>query len=257
MSGRFDGKVAVITGGAGGIGFATAGILVAEGAQVVIAGRTRIKLEQAAQSLGIDRCEIVEADVSRPEDNERIITAARERFGGVDVFIANAGIGLPTWSIVDLPIESFDEVMAVNVRGVFLGLKSVIPAMRARGRGSVVVISSIAGLKARGTGNAAYVASKHAELGLVKTAAVECGPYGIRVNSVLPGPTDTVMIRELEAARSRDTGGNGQEAILRGMPLGRYGDPAEVARLIAFLASDESGFCTGGVYTADGGFSAI
>jgi NAD(P)-dependent dehydrogenase (short-subunit alcohol dehydrogenase family) len=147
--------------------------------------------------------------------------------------------------------------MAVNVRGVFLGLKAAIPALRARGKGSVVVVSSIAGIKARGTGNAAYVASKHAELGLVKTAAVECGPYGIRVNSVLPGPTDTVMIRELEAARARDTGGSGREAILRGMPLARYGEPEEVARLIAFLASDDSGFCTGGVYTADGGFSAV
>jgi NAD(P)-dependent dehydrogenase (short-subunit alcohol dehydrogenase family) len=257
MNKRFDGKVAVITGGGTGIGLATARLMVAEGARVVLAGRTLARLEQAAQSLGADRCEIVQADVSQPQDNERIVAAAQQRFGGVDVFIANAGIGLPTWSIVDLPIESFDQVIAINVRGVFLGLKSVIPAMRARGKGSIVVVSSIAGLKARGTGNAAYVASKHAELGLVKTAAVECGPHGIRVNSVLPGPTDTVMIRELEAARARDTGGSGREAILRGMPLARYGEVDEVARLIVFLASDDAGFCTGGVYTADGGFSAV
>jgi len=147
--------------------------------------------------------------------------------------------------------------MAVNVRGVFLGLKSAIPALRARGKGSVVVVSSIAGLKGRGTGNAAYVTSKHAELGLIKTAAIECAPYGIRVNSVLPGPTDTKMIRELEAARSGDTDGKGKETILRGMPLARYGSADEVGRLIAFLASDEAGFCTGGVYTADGGLSAV
>ena len=257
QAGRFADKVAIITGGGSGIGLATAKMLVAEGAQVVIAGRTRARLEQAAASLGSERCEIVEADTSRPEDNERIVAAATKRFGGVDVFIANAGIGLPTWSIVDLPVESFDQVIAVNVRGVFLGLKSVIPAMRERGKGSIVVVSSIAGLKARGTGNAAYVASKHAELGLVKTAAVEAAPYGIRVNSVLPGPTDTTMIRELEAARSRDTGGKGREAILRGMPLARYGHVDEVAGLITFLASDQAGFCTGGDYTADGGFSAI
>jgi len=257
MNGRFDGKVAVITGGGGGIGSALAKLLVAEGARVVLAGRTRATLEQTAGMLGSGQYAIVEADVSLPEDNQRIVSVAQDRFGGLDVFIANAGIGLPTWSIVDLPIESFDQVMAVNVRGVFLGLKSAIPAMRLRGKGSVVVVSSIAGLKARGTGNAAYVASKHAELGLVKTAAVECGPYGIRVNAVLPGPTDTVMIRELEAARAKDTGGSGREAILRGMPLARYGEPDEVAGLIAFLASDEAGFCTGGIYTADGGFSAV
>jgi len=257
MNGRFDGKVAVITGGGGGIGSALAKRLVADGARVVLAGRTRATLEQTAGTLASGQCAIVEADVSLPEDNQRIVSVAQDRFGGVDVFIANAGMGLPTWSIVDLPIESFDQVMAVNVRGVFLGLKSVIPAMRLRGKGSIVVVSSIAGLKARGTGNAAYVASKHAELGLVKTAAVECGPHGIRVNAVLPGPTDTVMIRELEAARARDTGGSGREAILRGMPLARYGEPDEVAGLIAFLASDEAGFCTGGVYTADGGFSAV
>ncbi len=257
MSGRFDGKVAVITGGGGGIGSVTALRLVSEGARVVLAGRTRATLEQAAGLLGDGHCEVVVADVTLPEDNQRIVSAAQDRFGGVDIFIANAGIGLPTWSIVDLPIESFDQVIAVNVRGVFLGLKAAIPAMRSRGKGSIVVVSSIAGLKARGTGNAAYVASKHAELGLVKTAAVECGPYGIRVNAVLPGPTDTIMIRELEAARARDTGGSGREAILRGMPLARYGEPDEVARLIAFLASDDSSFCTGGIYTADGGFSAL
>jgi NAD(P)-dependent dehydrogenase (short-subunit alcohol dehydrogenase family) len=257
MNGRFEGKVAVITGGGGGIGTAVAGILLAEGASVLLAGRTRKTLEKAAEALASDRCDIVVADVAVVEDSRRIVDTAQSRFGGLDVYIANAGIGLPTWSIVDLPVESFDQVMAVNVRGVFLGLKAAIPALRARGKGSVVVVSSIAGIKARGTGNAAYVASKHAELGLVKTAAVECGPYGIRVNSVLPGPTDTVMIRELEAARARDTGGSGREAILRGMPLARYGEPEEVARLIAFLASDDSGFCTGGVYTADGGFSAV
>jgi NAD(P)-dependent dehydrogenase (short-subunit alcohol dehydrogenase family) len=257
MSTRFQGKVAVVTGGGGGIGIVTAQQILAEGGSVVLAGRTLRTLEEAAARLGSERCAIVQADVSQPADNDRIVAAAKDRFGGLDVFIANAGIGLPTWQIVDLPVESFDQVIAVNVRGVFLGLKSAIPAMRERGKGSFVVVSSIAGLKARGTGNAAYVASKHAELGLAKTAAVECAPFKIRVNCVLPGPTDTVMIRELEAARDRDTGGEGRAAILRGMPLGRYGEPDEVARLITFLASDDAGFCTGGIYTADGGFSAV
>lgn len=257
MNGRYEGKVAVITGGGGGIGRAAAALLVAEGARVVLASRTPATLEQVAAALGPEHCEVVEADVSRPDDNERIFGVAKTRFGGVDVFIANAGIGLPTCSIADLPVESFDQLIAVNLRGVFLGLKSAIPALRERGKGSIVVVSSIAGLKGRGTGNGAYVASKHAVLGLAKTAAIECAPYGIRVNCVLPGPTDTAMIRELEAARSRDTGGDGKEAILRGMPLARYGHADEIARLIAFIASDEAGFCTGGIYTADGGLSAV
>jgi NAD(P)-dependent dehydrogenase (short-subunit alcohol dehydrogenase family) len=257
MSRRYEGKVAVITGGGGGIGRATAALLVAEGARVVLAGRTSAPLDEVAATLGREHCEIVEADVSRPDGNERIVAAALSRFGGLDVFIANAGIGSALCSIVDLPVESFDQVMAVNVRGVFLGMKSAIPALRARGKGCIVVISSIAGLKGRGTGNAAYVASKHAELGLIKTAAIECAPYGIRVNCVVPGPTDTSMIRQLEAGRSREADGQGREAILRGMPLARYGKPDEIARLIAFLASDEAGFCTGGAYTADGGLSAV
>lgn len=257
MSSTYEGKVAVITGAGGGIGRATAALLASRGARVVLAGRTRATLEAAAEALGPERCAVVQADVSRPEDNQRIIETATARFGGLDVFIANAGIGPPTCSIADLPVESFDEVMAVNVRGVFLGLKCAIPALRARGKGAIVVVSSIGGLKARGSGNAVYVASKHAELGLVKTAALECAPYGIRVNSVLPGPTDTPMIRELEAARSREAEGEGRTTILRGMPLARYGEPDEIARLIAFLASDEASFCTGGVYTADGGLSAV
>lgn len=257
MSGRFSDKVAVITGGGSGIGLATAKLMLDQGGSVVIAGLTLSKLEDAARSLDPARCEIVEADVSVAGHNERIVAAASARFGGLDVFVANAGIGLPTANIVDLPVASFDRVLAVNLRGVFLGLKAAIPALRARGGGSIVVISSIAGIKARSTGNAAYVASKHAVQGLVKTASVECAPLGIRVNSVLPGPTETEMIRALEAARSSDTGGKGREALLSGLPMGRYGRPEEVARLIAFLASDEAGFCTGGSYTADGGISAI
>jgi NAD(P)-dependent dehydrogenase (short-subunit alcohol dehydrogenase family) len=258
MSGaRYEGKVALVTGGNGGIGLAVATLLVAEGARVVIAGRNRVKLDHAASTLGSDRCVALEADVSKADDNEKIVAVARERFGGLDVFIANAGIGLPTWRIVDTPVESFDQVIAVNLRGVFLGMKAALPAMRERGGGSFLVVSSIAGLKGRGTGNGAYVASKHAELGLVKTAAIENAEYGIRVNAVLPGPTDTTMIRELEAARARDVNGDGKAAILRGMPLGRYGHADEVARLIAFLASDDAGFCTGGIYTADGGLSAV
>ena len=141
------------------------------------------------------------------------------------------------------------------MRGVFLGLKHAIPVMRGNG-GSIVITSSIAGLKARGVGNSAYVASKHAEIGLMRTAAMECAADNIRVNCVLPGPTATQMMRSIEENRSPDAPEKAHAQVVAGMPLGRYGTPEEVANLITFLASDEASICTGGVYTADSGLSA-
>jgi NAD(P)-dependent dehydrogenase (short-subunit alcohol dehydrogenase family) len=123
--------------------------------------------------------------------------------------------------------------------------------------GSIVIVSSIGGIKARGTGNSAYVASKHAEIGLMRTAAMECAPHAIRVNCVLPGPTDTRTIQSIEEGRSPDAPEKARAAILAGLPLKRYGTPEEVAELIVFLAGDEASICTGGVYLADGGLSAI
>src|SRR5260221_9296038 len=147
--------------------------------------------------------------------------------------------------------------MAVNVRGVFLGLKYAIPAIKKRGAGSIVITSSIGGIKARGQGNSAYITSKHAEIGLMRTASVECAPFNIRVNCVLPGPTETRMIRNIEEGRSPGAPEKARATILSGLPLKRYGTPAEVASVMLFLASDESSICTGGVYLADGGRSAI
>jgi 3alpha(or 20beta)-hydroxysteroid dehydrogenase len=255
--GRFDGLVAVITGGATGIGLETARILASEGARLVIAGRTESRIRSAVEELGSDRCEGLVADVATVEGNARIADAARRRFGGMDVFVANAGISIELREIAELPVEEFDRLMAVNTRGVFLGLQSAMRAMRERGGGSIVVIASIAGVKARGGGNGAYVASKHAAVGLTRTAAVEGGPHGIRVNAVLPGPTDTEMIRSIARSKDPDDPERAREMIVHGMPLGRYGTVGEVARLVAFLASPESGFCTGGVYAADGGLSAV
>ena len=255
--GAFTGQVVAITGGATGIGLEVARILVRDGANVVIAGRTEHKIRAAVQECGEQHCEGVVADVSMPQDNARIVDAARQRFGGLDAFIANAGISIALKQIVDLPVEEFDHVMTNNSRSVFLGLQAAMPALRERGGGSIVVVSSIAGIKARGGGNAAYVASKHAAIGLARTAAFEGGPHGIRVNAVLPGPTDTEMIQALAHAKDPQDPAHGRQMILQGMPLGRYGTVQEVARLIVFLASRESGFCTGGVYAADGGLSAL
>lgn len=254
---RLANKTIVITGGGTGIGLEAALLFAREGAQIMLAGRNEAALKQAVKSVEGGRAEYLVADVSRPADNEKLIKAAESRFGGVDVFVANAGTEGAVAPITEYPLEAFDQVMAVNVRGVFLGLKYAIPALKKRVGGSIIITSSIGGIKARGQGNSAYIASKHAEIGLMRAAAVECAPFGIRVNAVLPGPTDTRMIRNIEEGRSPGAPEKAREGILAGLPLKRYGTPAEIANVMLFLASQEASICTGGVYTADGGLSAI
>jgi len=181
--------------------------------------------------------------------------------GGVDIYLANAGIEGTLSSIPEYPIDIFDRVMAVNVRGVWLGLKYVIPVMRNRGGGSIVITSSTAGIGGS-AGISAYVTSKHAVIGMMRTAALECAPLGIRVNTVNPAPIETRMMRSLEEMRAAaaDDSAVTLEHIKRSfearIPLQRYGNPEEVANMMLFLASDESSFCTGGVYMVDGGRSA-
>ncbi|MEO8631638.1 MAG: SDR family NAD(P)-dependent oxidoreductase [Betaproteobacteria bacterium] len=252
-----DGKVAVITGGGSGIGEACAELFVQEGARVFLSGRREDPLKALVAKLGKDKAAYITGDVSKPEDNQRLFEAATKQFGGVDIFLANAGVEGAASSIPEYSLEVFDEVIAVNVRGVFLGLKYAIPALQKRGGGSIVITSSIAGIKARGTGNSAYVTSKHAEIGMMRSAAAECAPLKIRVNAVLPGPTDTRMIHSIEESRSPGAPEKARAAILAGLPLQRYGTSEEIANLIAFLASDNASICTGGVFIADGGLSAI
>jgi len=254
---RYNNKVVVLTGAGSGIGLEAVKLFAKEGAKLMLAGRNEAALKSAVQVAGTGNAAYVVTDVSKPEDNQRLVKAAEDKFGGVDIFIANAGVEGATAPIVDYPVDAFDQVMAVNVRGVFLGLKYAIPAIRKRGKGAIIITSSIGGIKARGQGNSAYIASKHAEIGLMRTATTECAPFNIRVNCVLPGPTDTRMIRNIEEGRSPGAPEKAREMILTGLPLKRYGTPEEVARLIVFLASDEASICTGGVYLADGGLSAI
>jgi 3alpha(or 20beta)-hydroxysteroid dehydrogenase len=169
--------------------------------------------------------------------------------------LANAGIEGDVTSIVEYDEARFDQVMAVNVKGPFLGLKASIPALQKRGGGSIIITSSIMGVTG-GAGVAPYTTSKHAVIGMMKSAAKECAAMNIRVNTVNPSPVDTRMMRSLEAGFSPENPEERREQIAAGIPLGRYGQPEDIAKLMLFLASDDSAFITGSVYMADGGSTA-
>ncbi len=252
---RLQDKVAVITGGAGGIGRAAAALFAEEGARVLLVDLDEVALEAAVQAIGSDRVSHHVADVTRAEDNQAMIRCATERYGGVDVFLANAGIEGDVKPIVEYDEARFDQVLAVNVKGVFLGLKAAIPAMQARGGGSVVITSSVAGVRGS-PGICAYVTSKHAVIGLMRTAARECAAMNIRVNTVNPSPVETRMMRSLEEGMVPGGADAAKASIAASIPFNRYGTPEEIAKVMLFLASDDSAWVTGAVYMADGGHTA-
>jgi NAD(P)-dependent dehydrogenase (short-subunit alcohol dehydrogenase family) len=257
---RLTGKVAIITGGAGGIGRAAAKLFAEEGASVLLVDLDKAALRDAVNSVGSDGVSYVAADTTQPDEVERFVKTAVERYSGVDVFLANAGIEGHLRPITEYPVEVFDRVMAVNVRGVWLGLKYVMPVMQQRGGGSIVITSSTAGIRGS-AGLSAYITSKHAVIGMMRSAAMEGAPHKIRVNTVNPAPIQTRMMRSLEDMVAENIGADSEglerirSGFAAGIPLGRYGEPIEVARMMLFLASDESSFCTGGVYMVDGGTS--
>lgn len=248
---RLDGRVAIITGAARGIGAAAARLLAAEGASVMLADVLEEPLRAVASEIG-PKAAISLTDVTDEASVKKLVDDTVARFGKLDVALLNAGIEGTMTSIVDYPAEMFDKVIAVNVRGVWLGLKYAMRAMEQNG-GSIVITSSTSGIRAT-TGLSAYTASKHAVIGLMRSAALEGSDKKIRVNTVNPSPIDTPMIASLE--KMRGLAGRNDQPMATGTPLGRYGTPEEVARLMLFLASDDSSFCTGGVYMVDGGVSA-
>ena len=252
---RLNNKVAVITGGTGGIGLAAAKLFAAEGAQVVLVDLDQAVLDRAVADIGAERAMGIAADVTDPAQVEAYVEATVARHGRLDVFFNNAGIEGAVGSIADYAVEMFDKVMAVNVRGVFLGLKYVIPAMASSGGGSIIITSSLGGL--RGAPKlGAYIASKHAVVGLMKSAALECAALKIRVNTINPAPIATRMIEAIEAGYAPGAADIVKKKMEAAVPMRRYGQPAEVAQLALFLASDESGYITGNSYPIDGGMSA-
>lgn len=253
---RLTGKVAVITGGAGGIGIEAGRLFAAEGAKVLLVDLADGSLQQAVKAIGSEAVSYIAADVTQPEHTQHYVRTAVERYGGIDIYLANAGIEGVVQPITEYPIDMFDRVLAVNVRGVWLGLKYVIPEMNRRGGGSIVITSSVAGIK--GTpGVSAYITSKHAVIGMMRTAALEGAPLNIRVNCVNPAPIETRMMRSLEEGFAPGAASHAKQNIADRVPLKRYGSPQEVAQVMMFLASDDSRYCTGGVYMVDGGMSAL
>lgn len=246
--GRLAGKVALITGAARGQGEAEARLFVDHGARVALGDVLDGEGKAVAASLGGDAI-YLHHDVSQMESWADFVSTAIEAFGHIDVLINNAGIAHSA-PIAEIALEDYMEVIQVNQVGCLLGMKAVIPVMVECGGGSIVNVSSVSGIE--GTpGMVAYVASKFAIRGMTKTAALELGRLGIRVNSIHPGGVDTPMAQRAEA----ELGGGGDPFYSR-LPLGRIGRPVELAHLALFLASDESSYCTGSEFVADGGLLA-
>jgi 3alpha(or 20beta)-hydroxysteroid dehydrogenase len=243
-----DGKVAFVTGGARGIGAATAKLLHAEGAKVVIADRRADEAGIAVDVMNAGRrgsALFLPLDVASERDWVLAIETTERTFGPIGVLVNNAGI-IRVAPLDQTTVENFRKVVDTNLVGTFLGLKYGAESLKRAGGGSIVNFSSVQGMEGR-EGFTAYSASKFGIRGLTKSAAIELGPFGIRVNAVVPGPTKTKMI-ERPGWTDED-----YDAMYSKYPLGRMANADEVARMVLFLASDQSSFCTGGDYVVDGG----
>jgi NAD(P)-dependent dehydrogenase (short-subunit alcohol dehydrogenase family) len=257
MNMDFTGKIALITGGGGGIGRATALAFAKAGAKVVVVDRDTAAGEATA---GIVRqqggeAKFIAADVTKSTDVANYVKETLAAYGRIDCFFNNAGIEGSVAPTAEYDEATFDQVIGVNVKGVFLGLRHVLPVLLKQESGAVVNTASVAGLVAT-PGMPAYVASKHAVIGLTKAAAGECARQGVRVNAVCPGPVDTRMIHSLEKMLSPDDPDSVNKKYQAAIPSGRYTTAEEIANMVLFLSSDLASNITGAQYVVDGGRTA-
>lgn len=252
---RLKNKSVIITGGAGGIGLATAKKMLDEGATgILLVDLKEDALKEAVSKLKNENVHYIAADVSNSSDVKKYTEKAVDLFGEIDVLFLNAGVEGVVKPIVDYPEETYDQVMNVNVKGVWLGMKHAFPHMKKNGGGSIIITSSVAGLQ--GTPNvSAYVTSKHATIGAMKVGALEGAEDKIRVNTIHPSPVDNRMMRSLEEGFAPGGGEEAKKGFEQMIPLGRYAKNEEIADLALFLASDESKFITGAQYVIDGGLT--
>lgn len=251
---KLEGKVAIITGAAGGIGKVTAELFLGHGAQVALVDLSEDNLKEVADALNSpDNVLTVTADVSKEADVKNYVEQTIEKFGHVDILFNNAGITGKQTDLVDIELEDFENLMGINTTGVFLGLKHVLPLLVEQGSGSIINTSSVDGLRGS-PGLSPYAASKHAVVGLTKSAALEVAESGVRVNSIHPSPVDTSMMDAIH----ENTGDvdSAKEEYTAMIPLGRYAEANDIANLVLFLASDDSSFISGSQYRIDGAMGA-
>ena len=249
---RLAGKAAIITGGEGSIGMATARAFIAEGASVLLAGISESGLRAGAAELG-DRAAWTVTDVTDSAQVKTAVDTTVERFGRLDVVVANAGIAGATGPIAEYPEDAFDQTLAVHVRGAFLLCKHSVPFLT--GGASIIITSSVVGLTAA-PHIAGYSTAKHAQVGLMRTLAAELAPRAIRVNTIHPGPVDNEFQNRVEEAATGADQATAREIFDGMIPLRRHAAPAEIARAMVFLASADSSFMTGATLPIDGGMSS-